>query len=146
MRLPLILAVSLVSLPAFAQVATPAGQTPPGPQPNLPTIEQQANADLATLTLNDLKTNAIRQQWHDGLINLGNQRDNALAQVTVLTKERDEAKAALKPATDEVAQLKANIAALEHVRDSQEGDIKSLKSELAKMNIEVHDPSEAPPK
>jgi hypothetical protein len=137
MRLPLTLAAILVSLPALAQ--TP---TPPPAQPTPPTIEQQANAEDAAITASQTRIAAITQNWLASLIALGNQRDNLQAQVSVLTKDRDDAKAALakaqtdtqaaeKAAKDETARTQADLSAVRADRDVQIKRVKALEDELA---------------
>lgn len=111
MRFPLILAATLLSVPSFAQVAPPPGQNPSGGEQKPPTIEQQANADAAGMTAAQTKISATMESWRLGLISLGAQRDNFQAQVLVVSKERDDAKAALTKLQAELVAAKAHPSA-----------------------------------
>lgn len=89
-RLGCVLAL-LLPLTAHAADAPPA--------PPQPTLEQQVNADEATIMTARTKEAAIVDTWRSAIVSLGNQRDILQAQVTVISKERD----ALK---DELAKAK----------------------------------------
>ena len=79
----------------FGLVAWPAMAQPE------PTLEQRVNADVASLASSDAHRAAVLDNWAHIIVVLGNKADMLQGQVSVLTKERDDAKAELaklKPA------------------------------------------------
>jgi hypothetical protein len=97
MRLPLILAASLVSLPAFAQQP----QQPPS-------VQQYVDSGAADVAAAQAKIATVVDVWRQALPSLANQRDAFKAQVDTLTTERDAARAELKKMQD-AAKVEASI-------------------------------------